>query len=110
MFAYVGSEVVGAAPPETPQVAKNAKMGQTNVQFNSPSTGGSIESESLSDAEEQAKKANSYEALRDGSQASEEAKETKREGGQCGRPEKRTLLAVFQRERGNLMRSPCANE
>ena len=49
MFAYVGSEVVGAAPPETPQVAKNAKMGQTNVQFNSSSTGGSIESESLSD-------------------------------------------------------------
>ena len=77
----LGSEVVGAAPPETPQVAKNAKMGQTNVQFNSSSTGGSIESESLSDAEEQAKQANSYEAFREGSQASEEAEETKREGG-----------------------------
>ena len=30
MFASVGSEVVGAPPLET-QVAKNAKMGQTNV-------------------------------------------------------------------------------
>ena len=59
MFAYVGSEVVGAASPETPQVAKNAKMGQTNVQFNSSSTGGSIEYKSLSDAYEKTKEANS---------------------------------------------------
>ena len=31
MFGFVGSEVVGALPLETPQVAKIAKMGQTNV-------------------------------------------------------------------------------
>ena len=59
MFAYVVSEVVSAAPRETPKVAKNAKTGQTNVQFKNSSTGGSIESKSLSDAEEEAKEANS---------------------------------------------------
>ena len=35
MFGSFGSEVVGALPLETPRVAKNPKMGQTNVQFNS---------------------------------------------------------------------------
>jgi hypothetical protein len=81
-------------------------MGQTNLQFNRSSTGGCIES--LSDAEDQAKKAKSQEAPRGGSQASEEAEEAKREEGQCGRPKKRSPLAVFQREPGNPMRPPRA--
>ena len=58
MLASVGSEVVGAPPLETPQVAKNAKMGQTNLQFNNSSIGGFIGYKSLSDAGEQAKEAN----------------------------------------------------
>ena len=80
-------------------LAKNAKTGQTNVQFNNSSTGGSIES--LSDAEKQAQEANSQETHRAGSQAGEEAEEAKRERGRCGRPEKRALLAVLQREPGS---------
>jgi hypothetical protein len=59
MFASVGSAVVGAPPLETPQVAKNAKMAQTDVQFNNSSMGGVIGSKSLSDAGEEAKEANS---------------------------------------------------
>ena len=58
------------------------------MQFNSSSTGGSIES--LSDAEGQAKEAKNQEGPRGGSQASEEAEEAKREDGHCGRPGKRT--------------------
>ena len=58
MCASVGSEVVGAPPLETPQVAKNAKMGQTNLQFNNSSIGGFIGHKSLSDAGEEAKEAN----------------------------------------------------
>jgi hypothetical protein len=83
-------------------VAKNAKTGQTNVQFNSSLTGGSIES--LPDADDQEKEAKSQEATRKCSQASEEAEEAKSEDGQCGRSEKRNFLAVFQRELGNPMR------
>src|SRR5713101_7287089 len=85
-------------------LAKNAKTGQTNVQFNSSSTGGSIES--FPDARDQAKEAKNQEAPRGGSQASEEAEEAKREEGPCGRSEKRIPLAVFQRGLANPMRPP----
>lgn len=76
------------------------------MQFNSSSTGGTIES--LSDADDQAKKAKSQEAPRGASQASEEAEEAKREKGPCGRSEKSIPLAVFQGELGNPMRPPFA--
>jgi hypothetical protein len=60
-------------------LAKNARTGQTDVQFNRSSTGGC--NESLSDAHDQAKEAKSQEATREGSQASEETEEAKREDG-----------------------------
>jgi len=72
------------------------------VQFNSSSTGDSIES--FHNAEEQAKEAKNQEAPCGGSQASEEAEEAKREDGQCGRSEKTIRLAVFERELWNSKR------
>ena len=63
------------------------------MQFNSSSTGGSIES--LPDARDQAKEAKSQEAPRGDSQASEEAEEAKRKDGQCERSEKRIPLTFF---------------
>jgi hypothetical protein len=72
------------------------------VQFNRSSTEGP--SDSLSDVDEQAKETKTQEAARGNSEASEEAEEGKRDDGQCGRAEQRTLLAVFQRELGNPMR------
>jgi hypothetical protein len=80
-------------------IAKNEKTGQTNVQFNSLSIGGS--NDSLSDAEDQANQAKNQEGPRGGSQAIEEADEAKRKDGQCGCDEKWGPLAVFQREPGN---------
>lgn len=108
MFGFVGSEVVGVLPLETPRVVKNAKMGQTNVPFNTSSIGGFIESNSLPDAEEQAQQAINQEAPRRGNQASEEADETRRKGGQSGRAKKRAHVAVFQHERENILRPPHA--
>jgi hypothetical protein len=82
-------------------IAKNEKTGQTKVQCNSLSIGGSIES--LADAEDQANEAENQEAPRGDSQASEEAEKAKRQDGQCGRRDKGIPLTVFQRELGNAM-------
>lgn len=83
-------------------IAKNEKTGQTNVQFKSLSTGGSIGS--LSDAEDQANEAKNQEAPRGNSQASEEAEEAKRQDGQCRSPEKGTPLAVQHRPQDDSRR------
>ena len=100
MFGFVGFEVVGVLPLETPRVVKNAKMGQTNVPFNTSSIGGFIESNSLPDAEEQAQQAINQEAPRRGNQASEEADETRRNGGQSGRAKKKGPRSCFSARTG----------
>ncbi len=87
-------------------LAKTAKSEQTNVRFNSSSTGGSID-DSLSDADEQAKEADSQKAPRDSSQAREEAKEGKRQGRECGGSDKRILLIFFSATQTPGARATC---
>ena len=85
-------------------VAKNAKAGQTNVQFNSALTGGSIESHSLEDAHDQAQEAHNDKAPREGSQAREEAREAKPQGGQWGGSGKRILVGISKHVPDTLAR------
>jgi uncharacterized low-complexity protein len=68
-----------------------AKTSQTSVQFNSSSTGGTIES--FPDAEDQAKEAKSQEGRCEGNQAGAEAKAAERKDGQC-RCSEREIRAV----------------
>jgi hypothetical protein len=72
-------------------IATEAKTGQTNVQFNNSSTGGTIES--FPDAEDQAKEAKSQEGRCEGNQAGAEAEAAERKDGQC-RCSEREILAV----------------
>jgi uncharacterized low-complexity protein len=73
------------------RIVTEAKTGQTNVQFNNSSTGGTIES--FPDAEDQAKEAKSQEGRCEGNQAGAEAEAAERKDGQC-RCSEREILAV----------------
>jgi hypothetical protein len=86
-------QAVGRASLGPLHLARDSWNG-TSVQFNSSSTGGPIES--LSYADDQATETKRGEAAREASEAGEETEEPKPEGGQCGRPENRTLLVPFQ--------------
>ncbi len=100
-----------ACPPSKPSVEHSSPGAQKRVKLPCNSTMYRPEAhldsrDSLQDAGDQAKEEKSEEGLRGDGQASEEAREAKREDRRCGRPE--IPVAFFQREPGRAPVRPNA--